>query len=114
MEPELKTPSHITIRVQTTAGADTKFARVVLARSRMLQDCYLREQKRQADLAGTIELQLTINESGRVTAHEIKRAEGKLEVVANCCTSRMRRWRFPKPEKELELQIGIDMKPPSK
>lgn len=72
-------------------------ARVVRSRMRMVEDCYQRELKRNPQLQGRVELELTIDAEGAVQSVRVAaNATGSAEV-AECIVSRIQRWRFPKP-----------------
>ncbi len=73
-------------------------AKVVRARKRMLQDCYERELKRDPSLSGRIEIEFTIGESGRVDEALVVGNTMGNDAVGACIVSRIRRWRFPKPD----------------
>jgi hypothetical protein len=104
----------MTIHVSVSDGDASPYARVVRARRRMVEDCYLREQKKKADLAGTIELAFEIDESGRVVEHRVSRADAGLEQVAACTDARVRRWRFPRAESKVEVNLTVELRPPAK
>jgi TonB family protein len=73
-------------------------SRVVRTRKRMVQDCYERELKRDPSLSGKIEIEFTIDESGRVSEAYVSRNQMGSDAVGDCITARIRRWRFPKPD----------------
>jgi TonB family protein len=72
--------------------------KVVRTRMRMVQDCYEKELKKDSSLSGKIEIEFTIGEDGRVT--EVRVASNKMgsNEVAECIVSRIKSWRFPKPD----------------
>ncbi len=73
-------------------------AKVVRSRMRMVQDCYERELKRDPSLAGKIEIEFTIDDEGRVVDAVISSNKMGSDAVGECIVSRLRRWRFPKPD----------------
>ncbi|MEE8408341.1 MAG: AgmX/PglI C-terminal domain-containing protein [Myxococcota bacterium] len=73
-------------------------ARVVRQRKRSLQDCYERELKRDPTLSGRIEIEFTIDESGRVVEARVSANRMGSNGVGDCIVARIRRWRFPKPD----------------
>lgn len=73
-------------------------ARVVRARMRMVQDCYERELKRSPNISGKIEIEFTIGTNGRVEEALIASNAMGSAAVGNCIVSRIRRWRFPRPD----------------
>ncbi|MBI5511205.1 MAG: energy transducer TonB [Deltaproteobacteria bacterium] len=72
-------------------------AKVVRARQRMVQDCYERELKRDPTLQGKIEIEFTIGEDGRVVDAKVAANRMGSNAVGDCIISRLRSWRFPKP-----------------
>ncbi|MBI3178287.1 MAG: energy transducer TonB, partial [Deltaproteobacteria bacterium] len=73
-------------------------AKVVQARKRMLQDCYEKELKRDPSLQGKVEIEFTIGEDGSVASASIANNRMGSAAVGECIISRLRRWRFPKPD----------------
>jgi len=73
-------------------------AKVVRSRKRMVQDCYERELKRDPTLAGKIEIEFTIGSSGRVDEALVASNRMGSDAVGDCIVSRLKRWRFPKPD----------------
>jgi len=73
-------------------------AKVVRGRMKMVQDCYERELKRDPSLAGKIEIEFTIDEEGRVVEAVVANNKMGSDAVGECIVSRLKRWRFPKPE----------------
>lgn len=74
-------------------------AKVVSSRKRMVQDCYEKELKRDSGLSGKIEVEITIGEDGNVEDARVAKNGVGSEAVGSCIVSRIRRWRFPKPER---------------
>ena len=72
-------------------------AKVVQGRKRMVQDCYERELKRDPTLQGKIEIEFTIGEDGRVVDAKVASNRMGSAAVGECIVSRLRAWRFPKP-----------------
>jgi TonB family protein len=72
-------------------------AKVVQGRKRMVQDCYERELKRDPTLQGKIEIEFTIGEDGRVIDAKVAANRMGSAAVGECIISRLRAWRFPKP-----------------
>lgn len=73
-------------------------AEVVRRRIRSVQDCYERELKRDASLAGKIEIEFTIDEEGNVEEARVSNNKMGSDAVGECIVSRIRRWKFPKPQ----------------
>jgi TonB family protein len=73
-------------------------AKVVRGRMKMVQDCYERELKRDPGLAGKIEIEFTIDEEGRVIEAVVANNKMGSDAVGDCIVSRLKRWRFPKPD----------------
>ena len=76
----------------------SKIARVIRRKQRAVQDCYERELKRDPDVAGKIEIEITIGESGRVESAEVVSNSTGSPAIGSCAVSRIKRWRFPKPD----------------
>jgi TonB family protein len=76
----------------------SKIARVIRRKQRAVQDCYERELKRDPDVAGKIEIEITIGESGRVESAEVISNSTGSPAIGTCAVSRIKRWRFPKPD----------------
>jgi TonB family protein len=73
-------------------------AKVVRARKRMVQDCYERELKRDPGLSGKIEIEFTIDSNGRISEAFVASNRMGSDAVGDCIISRLKRWRFPKPD----------------
>ncbi|OGQ81490.1 MAG: hypothetical protein A2289_07280 [Deltaproteobacteria bacterium RIFOXYA12_FULL_58_15] len=73
-------------------------AKVVRARKRMVQDCYERELKRDPTLTGRIEIEFTIGPSGAIEDASVSSNKMGSDAVGDCIVSRLRHWRFPKPD----------------
>ena len=73
-------------------------ARVVRSRMRMVQNCYEKELKRNPSLSGKIEIEFTIGESGRIEEAFVASNGMGSDAVGACIVSRIKRWRFPKPD----------------
>jgi len=73
-------------------------ARVVRRRMKSVQACYERELKRNPSLSGKIEVEFTIGENGRIEEALIAYNGMGSKPVGNCIVSRIRRWKFPKPD----------------
>ena len=60
--------------------------------------CYEKQLKRNPELSGKVKVQFTILGSGRVG--EVQALEDTMgePAVAQCIVSRVKRWRFPKPD----------------
>jgi len=99
-----KVERRVTAAVQAAApevdGAldGAAIARVVRSRMRSIQDCYERELKRDPSLAGKIEVEFTIGESGRVEDAAVVTNSMGSDAAGNCIVGRVRRWRFPAPD----------------
>jgi TonB family protein len=73
-------------------------AKVVRSRKRMVQDCYERELKRNPGLSGKIEIEFTIDANGRISEAFVASNRMGSDAVGDCIISRLKRWRFPKPD----------------
>jgi TonB family protein len=73
-------------------------AKVVRRRMRSVQDCYEKQLKRDPGLSGKIEVEFTIGESGSVEEATVVDNAMDSNAVGSCIVSRIRRWRFPKPD----------------
>jgi len=80
------------------AGDSEAIAKVVRSRIRMVQDCYQRELKRNPGLAGKIEIEITIGETGAVTQARVASNGMGSDAVGACIVSRIQSWHFPKPD----------------
>ena len=76
----------------------SKIARVIRRQSSAIQRCYENELKRNPELAGKLEIEITIGEDGRVKDADVLTNTLGSGAVAKCATSRIKRWRFPKPD----------------
>ena len=72
--------------------------KVVKRRVKAIKTCYEKQLKRNPSLAGKVKVQFTILGSGRVG--EVQALENTMgeTAVAQCIVSRVKRWRFPKPD----------------
>lgn len=68
------------------------------SRASLLQDCYERERKHKRNLAGKIEVELTIGEDGTVTQARTTASRPNFKAVAACIVSKTREWQFAKPQ----------------
>jgi len=75
-----------------------KIASVVKSRIRSVQDCYEKELKKNPKLGGKITIRFTIGEDGKVSEARTESDSMGNPAVADCILSRLRHWRFPKPE----------------
>lgn len=76
-----------------------KLMRMVRRRTSQLKYCYERELKSNPSLQGKLKLRITIALNGRVSETEVD--ENSLNTrVASCIISRLKRWRYPKPDGE--------------
>ena len=76
----------------------SKIGKVVKRRVKAIKSCYEKQLKRNPDLSGKVKVQFTILGSGRVG--EVQALEDTMgePAVAQCIVSRVKRWRFPKPD----------------
>jgi TonB family protein len=72
--------------------------KVVRRRVKAIKTCYEKQLKRNPNLSGKVKVQFTILGSGRVG--EVRALENTMgeTAVAQCVVSRVKRWRFPKPD----------------
>lgn len=70
---------------------------VFRARAGALQSCYERELKKNPKLGGKLVIRIVIGAAGRVTSASVGGSVGS-SAVNNCVASRVRGWKFPKPE----------------
>jgi outer membrane biosynthesis protein TonB len=80
------------------SGYQGKILGVVRSRIRSVQDCYERALKHSPDLRGEIKIGLVLGKDGNVTEAKVSSDSLGSPSVAECILSRMRHWRFPKPE----------------
>ncbi len=72
-------------------------ARVVRRRQGAVKSCYEKQLKKDPKLAGKVKVQFTIEQSGRVGKAKVIQNTTGDTAVGRCITSKIRRWRFPKP-----------------
>lgn len=92
----------VSIRGSTSAvgaGVINKAGVSAVFRSRAgaLQSCYERELKKNPKLGGKLVVRFVIGQAGRVTSVSIGGSVGS-SAVNGCVASRVRGWKFPKPE----------------
>ncbi len=88
-----------TERVVGSGVVDKKrLAAVFRARGGALQSCYERELKKNPKIGGKLIVKFTIGTAGRVTAASIAKDSVGSSAVGKCVVSRIRGWKFPKPE----------------
>ncbi|MBI5526885.1 MAG: AgmX/PglI C-terminal domain-containing protein [Deltaproteobacteria bacterium] len=75
-----------------------KITGVVRSRIRSVLDCYEKELTRSPNLEGEIKIGFVVDESGKIKKAEATSDSLGSPPVADCILSRMRHWRFPKPE----------------
>ncbi|MGC6416616.1 MAG: TonB family protein [Bradymonadia bacterium] len=71
---------------------------VVRRRAGAVRSCYEKQLKKNPNLNGSVKVRITILESGRVGSAKIAGNSTGDSAVASCITSRVKRWRFPKPD----------------
>ena len=71
---------------------------VINRRRGALVSCYERELKKNPNLKGKITVRFTIGTAGRVTSSSVANSTLSSAAVGSCVASRIRGWRFPKPE----------------
>jgi hypothetical protein len=78
-----------------------KYGTVVKARSRVVQNCYLSELQKNPNLGGgKVTVEISVDENGSVSeVRVVSNTMSGTASVADCITSRIRNWKFPKPEK---------------
>ncbi len=69
--------------------------------------CYDRELKRNPTLRGKVVVEFTIGTDGRVKKFRIVEQDTTLQSdsVTSCILRKVKRWRFPKPQKAITLQF---------
>ncbi|MBV69859.1 MAG: hypothetical protein CMH52_00795 [Myxococcales bacterium] len=73
-------------------------ARVVNRRKGAIRSCYEKQLKKNPKLAGSVKVQFTILQSGRVGSARIQKNTTGDGAVGSCIASRIKRWKFPKPD----------------
>nr|ADI21619.1 hypothetical protein [uncultured myxobacterium HF0130_06F04] len=71
--------------------------KVVRRGQKAVQACYEKELKRDDSLSGKVEVEVTVGEDGKVSDVYIDDALGS-SSLKGCIKSRVKRWRFPKPD----------------
>ncbi len=72
---------------------------VVQKNLKKIKLCYNRELSKNPDLKGKIEVSFDIGPDGKVKNYKIKSSSMKNKTVEDCMLKRIRRFKFPKPEK---------------
>jgi Ca-activated chloride channel homolog len=72
--------------------------RVVRRRTGAVKHCYERELKTKPTLAGSLLIDFTISEQGRVLKASVLENTTGDPPLDRCVVSKLKRWRFPKPE----------------
>ncbi|MEE2959915.1 MAG: AgmX/PglI C-terminal domain-containing protein [Myxococcota bacterium] len=86
-----------TIEADGSLDSD-KIARVVRKYQKGVQACYEKALKRDSNLSGKLEVEITIGEDGKVIEVAILEDGLGSRSLQTCVRSRVRRWRFPKPD----------------
>jgi hypothetical protein len=68
---------------------------VVRAHESSIKACYEAQAKKDARLAGEIDVRWEIEEDGRVSAARVKRTTMNSKPVEDCLVAEVARWRFP-------------------
>jgi hypothetical protein len=77
--------------------ARKKIQMVVKKLISQVERCYLRELLKTAELAGKLEVEWTIDTSGRVRSVRQLHSSVKSTLVSTCVLDSIRGWRFPRP-----------------
>jgi TonB family protein len=72
--------------------------RIVRKNTAQVKRCYEGALKRNPKLAGKLVIAWVIGANGRVTKASVVENSTESEKLGKCVTSRVRRWRFPKPD----------------
>ena len=78
-----------------------KYGTVVKARARVVQNCYLSELSKNPNLGGgKVTVEISVDDEGKVNEVRIvsNTVQGS-DSVGDCIISRIRNWKFPKPER---------------
>jgi len=78
-----------------------KYGTVVKARARVVQNCYLSELSKNPSLGGgKVTVEISVDDEGKVNEVRIvsNTVQGS-DSVGDCIISRIRNWKFPKPER---------------
>jgi hypothetical protein len=70
-------------------------ARFILARHRAVEGCYRKEHARDPVLKGSVTVQMTVGENGRVTGVEVLEDRLANDAVLSCLKTTIRRWALP-------------------
>ncbi|RMF18524.1 MAG: TonB family protein [Candidatus Dadabacteria bacterium] len=73
---------------------------VVEKNLRGIKFCYEKQLANNPDLKGKVVVQFTIGTDGKVKKYKIEKSSLNNPDVERCILSRVRRWTFPKPEKD--------------
>jgi TonB family protein len=73
-------------------------AAVISRRKGAIQSCYERELKKNPNIAGKVVVRFNIGTAGRVTSASVASSSLGAPAVGSCVVSRIKSWRFPKPE----------------
>lgn len=73
-------------------------SRVFRSRGSALRSCYERELKKNPKIGGKLVIQFTIGAAGRVTSASVASDSVGAPAVGSCVVSRVKSWKFPKPE----------------
>jgi TonB family protein len=75
-----------------------EIAKVVRRRKGAVKNCYERQLKRNPKLAGTVKIQFTIQQSGRIGQATVLQNTTGDSGLGTCIVSQIKRWRFRKPD----------------
>jgi TonB family protein len=73
-------------------------SRVFRSRAGALRSCYERQLKKNPKIGGKLVVQFKIGAAGRVTSARVAKDTVGAPAVGQCVLSRIRSWKFPKPE----------------
>jgi predicted Zn finger-like uncharacterized protein len=92
----LAEPEHIETPNLPDGLSQKAIAAVVTESGRSIQLCFSESTRKGEQLAGKMEMRVTISPDGSVTNVDIITDEFKRTSMGNCTTRRVKNWRFPK------------------
>jgi hypothetical protein len=82
--------------------------RILRARMNEIRFCYIKRIESEFDEAGTLELEVSIDDKGRVSAISVE-SVGVDDSVAKCVEQRGKRWSFPTEATPTEAAFAISV-----
>ncbi len=79
--------------------------RVIRVHRRELQYCYHQQQKKDADLKGSLGVTLRIEPNGHVADFETKDSTLGSTAVETCVAKKIQRWVFPEPDNNKPVEV---------